>query len=94
MLVVSSYLPSFQQGPAGDSGASGPAGPGGPKVRKLSKSEREAKLSLYLSPAASVLQICDGNEGHRLVFLESSNRLMETGTGEATFFNHAAAVIR
>lgn len=43
MLVLSSNLPSFQQGPAGDAGASGPAGPGGPKVRKT---EREGKLSL------------------------------------------------
>lgn len=41
-----------------------------------------------------MLVICDGNEGHRLVFSKFSNHLMEMGTGEATFFNYSTALIR
>lgn len=41
-----------------------------------------------------MLEIFDGNEGQRLVFSKFSNHLMETGTGEATFFNYTATLIR
>lgn len=41
-----------------------------------------------------MLEICDGNEGHRLVFGKVSNPPAGSGDGGGHFFNYAAALIR